>query len=103
MAKFIEGQKILKMDVPDKVVDIREDAEQEKRGQEVVELLVAAGYFRARIKVRYRLWQLSGDLTNCGGFLIVVRDPAPFATGGACFWGGSLTSAPYQDRSAWEM
>ena len=88
------------MDVPDKVVDIREDAEQEKKGQEVMELLVAAGYFRARIKVRFRLYQLSGDLTNCGGFLIVVRDSAPFLTGGACCLGGFLTSAAYQDRIA---
>jgi len=34
-----------------KTVDVREDAEQEKKGHEVMELLVAAGYFRARIKV----------------------------------------------------
>ncbi len=34
-----------------KTFDVREDAEQEKKGQEVMELLVAAGYFRARIKV----------------------------------------------------
>ena len=32
-------------------VDIRDDEEQLKKGQEVLELLVAAGYFRARIKV----------------------------------------------------
>ena len=32
--------------------DIRDDEEQEKKGKEVMELLVAAGYFRARIKVR---------------------------------------------------
>ena len=34
-----------------KTFDVREDAEQEKKGHEVMELLVAAGYFRARIKV----------------------------------------------------
>ena len=34
-------------------VDIRDDVEQLKKGQEVLELLVAAGYFRARIKVLY--------------------------------------------------
>ena len=34
-------------------VDIRDDEEQLKKGQEVLELLVAAGYFRARIKVLY--------------------------------------------------
>ncbi len=32
--------------------DIRDDEEQEKKGNEIMELLVAAGYFRARIKVR---------------------------------------------------
>ena len=32
--------------------DIRDDEEQERKGKEVMELLVAAGYFRARIKVR---------------------------------------------------
>ena len=31
--------------------DIRNDEEQIQKGQEVLELLVAAGYFRARIKV----------------------------------------------------
>ena len=34
-------------------VDIRDDEEQLRKGQEVLELLVAAGYFRARIKVLY--------------------------------------------------
>jgi hypothetical protein len=32
-------------------VEVREDAEQEKKCHEVIELLLAAGYFRARIKV----------------------------------------------------
>jgi len=32
--------------------DIRDDEEQEKKANEIMELLVAAGYFRARIKVR---------------------------------------------------
>ena len=32
-------------------IEIKEDEEQEKKGHEVMELLVAAGYFRARIKV----------------------------------------------------
>jgi hypothetical protein len=41
------------MSEKNKVVDVREDAEQEKKCQEVLELLVAAGYFRARIKVRF--------------------------------------------------
>ena len=39
------------MSETNKGVDVREDAEQEKKCQEVLELLVAAGYFRARIKV----------------------------------------------------
>ena len=43
------------MSEKNKVVDVREDAEQEKKCQEVLELLVAAGYFRARIKVRFVL------------------------------------------------
>ena len=36
----------------DQKYDIRTDEEQIKKGSEVLELLVAAGYFRARIKVR---------------------------------------------------
>ena len=32
--------------------DIREDEEQDVKCQEVMELFLAAGYFRARIKVR---------------------------------------------------
>ena len=36
----------------DHPVDSREDSEQEKKCLEVIELLVAAGYFRARIKVK---------------------------------------------------
>ena len=35
----------------EKEYDIRNDEEQEKKSQEVLELLVTAGYFRARIKV----------------------------------------------------
>ena len=35
----------------EKGYDIRNDEEQEKKSQEVLELLVTAGYFRARIKV----------------------------------------------------
>ena len=35
----------------EKQYDIRQDEEQEKKSQEVLELLVTAGYFRARIKV----------------------------------------------------
>ena len=47
-----------------KTFDVREDAEQEKKGHEVMELLVAAGYFRARIKV---CWDLKQDqpVLNC--------------------------------------
>lgn len=37
----------------DSKADIRHDEEQQKKGQEIVELLVAAGYFRARIKVMH--------------------------------------------------
>ena len=36
----------------EKQYDIRQDEEQEKKSQEVLELLVTAGYFRARIKVK---------------------------------------------------
>ena len=32
-------------------MDVREDEEQENKCQEVMELFLAAGYFRARIKV----------------------------------------------------
>ena len=35
----------------EKEYDIRNDEEQEKKCNEVLELLVTAGYFRARIKV----------------------------------------------------
>ena len=38
-------------DAMEKEYDIRNDEEQEKKSQEVLELLVTAGYFRARIKV----------------------------------------------------
>lgn len=31
-------------------VEVREDEEQERKFQEIIELLLAAGYFRARIK-----------------------------------------------------
>lgn len=37
----------------DSKADIRQDEEQEKKGQEIIDLLVAAGYFRARIKVMH--------------------------------------------------
>lgn len=51
------GQKLLSLPKKnsnmDGKVDIRDDEEQLKKGQEVLELLVAAGYFRARIKVLY--------------------------------------------------
>ncbi len=35
----------------EKTLDIREDSEQVQKGDEILELLVAAGYYRARIKV----------------------------------------------------
>jgi len=35
----------------EKKTEIRVDEDQSKRGQEAIELLLAAGYFRARIKV----------------------------------------------------
>lgn len=31
-------------------VDVREDEEQKKKFQDIIDLLLAAGYFRARIK-----------------------------------------------------
>lgn len=37
-------------DDPPSVYDVREDPEQIERLNEIIELLVAAGYFRARIK-----------------------------------------------------
>lgn len=46
----------------EKEYDIRKDEEQEKKSQEVLELLVTAGYFRARIKVnRYFVPNLRFD------------------------------------------
>ena len=41
------------LDAMEKEYDIRNDEEQEKKSQEVLELLVTAGYFRARIKVNW--------------------------------------------------
>ena len=43
-------------------------------------------------------WQLTLE-----GFLIVVRGPVPFPTGGACCSGLGLTPGAYWDGSAWEM
>jgi hypothetical protein len=36
-------------------MDIREDEEQDIKCQEVMELFLTAGYFRARIKVQYNV------------------------------------------------
>lgn len=38
----------------EQAIESREDEEQEKKCAEVIELLLAAGYFRARIKVSKR-------------------------------------------------
>ena len=45
--------------------DIREDEEQQKKLQETVELLVAAGYFRARIKGLSAFDKIVGGMTWC--------------------------------------
>lgn len=58
------------MSEKNKVVDVREDAEQEKKCQEVLELLVAAGYFRARIKVRFVLKKRRNCYLNFSFFLL---------------------------------
>ena len=50
----------------EKEYDIRNDEEQEKKSEEVLELLVTAGYFRARIKVRSDNLSFSANLLFFG-------------------------------------
>jgi hypothetical protein len=45
--------------------DVREDEEQQTKFQETVELLVAAGYFRARIKGLSAFDKIVGGMTWC--------------------------------------
>ena len=45
--------------------DIREDEEQQVKFQEITELLVGAGYFRARIKGLAAFDKIVGGLTWC--------------------------------------
>lgn len=49
----------------EKQYDIRQDEEQEKKSQEVLELLVTAGYFRARIKGLSNFDKVVGGLVWC--------------------------------------
>jgi len=49
----------------EKEYDIRNDEEQEKKSQEVLELLVTAGYFRARIKGLSNFDKVVGGLVWC--------------------------------------
>lgn len=46
-------------------VDVREDEEQEKKYEEIIELLLAAGYFRARIKGLTPFDKVVGGMTWC--------------------------------------
>lgn len=48
-----------------KKFDVREDEEQQTKLQETVELLVAAGYFRARIKGLSAFDKIVGGMTWC--------------------------------------
>ncbi|GFR11167.1 coiled-coil domain-containing protein 93 [Trichonephila clavata] len=46
-------------------VEVREDEEQERKFQEIIELLLAAGYFRARIKGLSPFDKVVGGMTWC--------------------------------------
>lgn len=46
-------------------VEIREDAEQTEKLQEIIDILVAAGYFRARIKGLSSFDKVIGGMTWC--------------------------------------
>lgn len=46
-------------------VDVREDEEQKKKFQDIIDLLLAAGYFRARIKGLSNFDKVIGGMTWC--------------------------------------
>lgn len=54
-----------KHDLNDHKFDVREDEEQSVKLQEIIDLLVAAGYFRARIKGLSPFDKVVGGMTWC--------------------------------------
>lgn len=54
--------------------DIREDEEQSEKLQEIIDLLVAAGYFRARIKNLSPFDKVVGGMTWCIEFCNIEVD-----------------------------